>query len=725
MICENSRQSKLVVKRNMIKKTYCYCYSLWLVPFLVLALLVLLAPVQQVNSAGASSGVKGILTIEPVSGPPGTIITITGSGYTPDGTYKLFRDTTLLTTDDVDATGAFTATYTMPLLPAAAYKFAATTLTGDTTETAAIFTVTPLITTGSSSGKAGDVITITGRGFQKSGAVAIYFDTSNAPIISPPADATGTFNSSFIVPETYQGLHSLMGKDTINYTSRLDFNVNPSIKVAEINTSTDSQITVSGSGFSGSSTISFYIDNVKIDALTSTNAAGSFIGVKITIPTISGGIHNLKAQDSKGFYDLSSITVTSSITLSPSEGSAGTQIRIEGGGFIANAQILISYQDRRVTTVPSLIRSDYSGNFTASILAPVSPSGTFIISATDGTNNGSANFILNASALLAQTNGSVGNEILIRGNGFKAGAALNIKFDNIAIASVSVGTDGSFNGSIIVPAALPGPHKVIVTDGLNPIVLTFFIEAYAQISTPKGTSSQTLGNVGGPVTVKGNGLTPGSTVNITYDSEPVGFATVDATGCFSADFDAPPSESGNHIVVASDGINQFSFIFVMEATPPPSPMCLAPMNDTKSSAQTRFQWVGVSDPSGVTYRLQLSQFPNFKPLIMDKIGLTESGYLLTAEEKLQASSQKQPYYWRVQAIDNASNASPWSEASTFYVGFIVPPAVLYTFFGLVGLLIFGGGFVIGTRWGGKFKLFSRHQPEAIEATGETEEAAAS
>ncbi len=139
----------------MIIRTRSFRYRLGLVPFLALALLVLLAPAWPLDAAAPITTLKGTLTITPFSGPPGTDIVITGSGYTPYSTYKLFRDTTLVATDTLDFNGAFTTVYAVPQLPSGAYKFTATAGTGDTTGTAAVFTVTPAITIGSSLGKPG------------------------------------------------------------------------------------------------------------------------------------------------------------------------------------------------------------------------------------------------------------------------------------------------------------------------------------------------------------------------------------------------------------------------------------------------------------------------------------------------------------------------------------------------------------------------------------------
>jgi len=695
-------------------------FWLWLAPFMILALVLVLAPVWPVVASSASTG---ILTIDEISGPPGTDIEITGSGYTADSTYKVLCGTTLIASDTVEADGGFNIDYSIPLMAAGTYKFTATTTAGETTATAAVFTVTPKITIGSSTGKVGDVVSIIGKGFQKSGVVSIYFNSSTTAVITPQADSTGSFTSSFTVPETYQGKHTVIGKDTGNYTPRLDFTVNPSITVAQINASSDSQITVSGAGFTRSSTISFYIDNEKIDALTSSSATGDFSSIKITIPGIASGSHTLKVMDSKENYDSAKITVTSAIFISPTNGPAGTPIRIKGSGFNSESLISVSYQGQSITSDPEIIISDEDGNFNALILAPSSSAGAYNIGVSDdGSNTCTGIFTITASARLEKTSGVVGSNVAVNGSGFRAGTGINIKFDNSAIASGSVGSDGLFTASFKVPASLSGQHKVIITDGLNPITLSFFIEASAQISTSIGSGNQASGNVGSPITVTGSGFTPGATVNVTYDAEPAGASTVSDVGSFTVPFNAPASEAGDITVIASDGVNEFPLVFIMENIPPPTPMCLYPFKDEKSSALTNFQWVGVSDPSGISYRFQLSQDPEFKQLMIDKKALTGSSYQLTPEEKLKAGGK--PYYWRVQAVDNASNASPWSAVSNFYVGLVIPSGLLYGFFGLVGMVVFGGGFVIGSRWGAKISaILSRFKKGKSGENADSEEAA--
>jgi hypothetical protein len=85
--------------------------------------------------------------------------------------------------------------------------------------------------------------------------------------------------------------------------------------------------------------------------------------------------------------------------------------------------------------------------------------------------------------------------------------------------------------------------------------------------------------------------------------------------------------------------------------------------------------------------------------MLEKKNLTDSEYPITKEERLKSVSKKAPYYWRVKAIDGASNESRWSDARSFYVGFyfVMPQWAIYTLFG-IGALLFGFlGFWVGRK----------------------------
>ena len=142
-------------------------------------------------------------------------------------------------------------------------------------------------------------------------------------------------------------------------------------------------------------------------------------------------------------------------------------------------------------------------------------------------------------------------------------------------------------------------------------------------------------------------------------------AVTDDSGNFSKSITIPVSKAGKHTIKVSDASNNnFSATFNVDNTPPPVPNPTSPADGSKigltGNVTPTFKWSAVVDPnytSGVVYNLQIdtdSAFPH--PLLLET-GLTSTHYTLTKAEALP----KGQYYWRVQAVDPASNVSAWSQ----------------------------------------------------------------
>ena len=90
----------------------------------------------------------------------------------------------------------------------------------------------------------------------------------------------------------------------------------------------------------------------------------------------------------------------------------------------------------------------------------------------------------------------------------------------------------------------------------------------------------------------------------------------------------------------------------------------------------------------------------FNNLVLEKPGQENPSYTLTNLEKLNSSKSNVPYFWRVKAIDLASNDGDWSQTDSFYVS-SQPDWVKYTLIGLGGaaaaVLIFWSGAIFGRR----------------------------
>jgi hypothetical protein len=81
-----------------------------------------------------------------------------------------------------------------------------------------------------------------------------------------------------------------------------------------------------------------------------------------------------------------------------------------------------------------------------------------------------------------------------------------------------------------------------------------------------------------------------------------------------------------------------------------------------------FTWTTVSDPSGVTYSLQVDNDDNFSSPEIDATGLTENAYTLTV------ALSDDNYSWRVRAVDGANNSSDWSTVWTLLIDTTAPLA---------------------------------------------------
>ena len=204
-----------------------------------------------------------------------------------------------------------------------------------------------------------------------------------------------------------------------------------------------------------------------------------------------------------------------------------------------------------------------------------------------------------------------------------------------------------------------------------------------------------MGNVATTLTVSGIGFIFDGIVTIKYDDIQVAIATSNDNGAFSITFDVPASIGGNHTITTSDGSNIIKCIFTMESEAPPTPGLLLPEETNRAEAETYFNWEDVTDDSlPVTYTLQIATNADFTPasIVLEKEGLTDSDYTITEEERLEPTKKEAPYYWRVKAIDSASNESEWSAPGLFYIigGFAWPSWIIHLWWGLGAL---GAGFL--------------------------------
>ena len=459
----------------------------------------------------------------------------------------------------------------------------------------------------------------------------------------------------------------------------------PQITLSASTASVGSTITCSGNGFAASSNISFSLDSTAISGVAITDVNGKFSNTTLTIPPVSGGVHTFKAQDASGNSDTANMTISSVITISPNNGPAGTTITITGSGFLANGSINITYDGASV--IPSSVTVDSTGSFTTTFKAPSGPSGVHTVIASDASYTASTQFTSVIVAALTPTNGAVGTTITASGGGFKAKAPIIISYDGSQVALITTDSIGNFSTTFPASPSSTGTHQIAITDQTNTVNFSFSI-------VPAITVEPASGFVGSDTTVKATGFTANRAITIKYDADQKISSNADQTGTLIAIIKAPTSVGGNHLITVSDGTTTLTAIFTMDAVPPPVPPLLVPSSLTKADKIATLGWQEVTDRSGVTYTLQIATDATFSSLILQKQGLTTPAYTLIEEETLKSVSKKTPYYWRVKAIDAASNESEWSTPSTFYVGFVLADWAQYVIFGVVAVLFGVVGYLL-------------------------------
>ncbi len=647
------------------------------------------------------------LSISPASGPPGTSVTVTGSGFAAGetGITITFDGSPVASGISANSLGNWSGTFIVPASSSGAHSVSAygpITLAGFVPSVT--FTVpNRILAINPRSGPPGTVVTVTGSGFGTyETGITITFDGS--PVASAiSANSQGNWSGTFTVPASPSGAHSVSAYGSITPAGSIPgitFVVNPTIAVSPTNRPPGSSVTVTGSGFgAGETGITITFDGNPVASGISANSLGNWSGT-FTVPASPSGPHSVSAYGSvtlAGSLPGVTFVVNPTIAVSPTSGPPGSPVTVTGSGFGAGETgITITFDGNPVA---SGISANSLGNWSGTFTVPASPSGSHSVSAYGSvTLAGSlpgVTFVVNPTIAVSPTSGPPGSSVTVTGSGFGAGeTGITITFDGNPVASgISANSLGNWSGTFTVPASSLGSHSVRANGS---ITQAGSLGGTNFGVTPGISLNPASGYVGGTVQISGSGFAANSPLTFTYDDKeiPAEGATTDATGSFVKSFVAPKSKAGNHTVGVADGQrNSAKATFSMDSTPPPVPVPLSPGDGARlgilGDITPTFTWSSVADPSGVTYTLQVDTFPDFSQPVLDKTDIPTSHYTLTATEALPRGQ----YYWRVKAIDGASNESSWSQVRLLKSGLMPLWALVLII--LVGIAAVGAGVYFG------------------------------
>ena len=445
-------------------------------------------------------------------------------------------------------------------------------------------------------------------------------------------------------------------------------------------------VTLTNFNTSGTVDISFDAKSNVVET-DSTDSDGNLYTYFI-INEYPAGKYKVWATGTEDYQEINYFTIVPEIELGDSTGRIGDEIIIDGTGFAAHSEVSICFDNDEV----ALDKTNEDGSFSGGAAFPVPESynGNHTIKAVDEDDNyTTSSFSTQQSITISATSGTVGTGITINGTGFAADSDVTIRFANDDIATSKTDENGTFSDTFVVPAIVKGTYRIKITDGSN--------NEYADFSVLSATTiSPVTGHVGTEVTISGAGFTPNATIFVKYDETQVVKTNTDANGTFETNFNVPVSQHGEHAITATDTANTGEIVFTMESDSPPTPKLLLPANASKTSQTPQFSWEPVSDPSGVSYTLQVAADTNFSAIVLVKSSLNDSEYIVTEGGRLPPVKKEAPYYWRVRAIDRASNEGDWSTAGSFFMGISLAKPPGWIQWGLTGLGITMFGFLFGT-----------------------------
>lgn len=499
----------------------------------------------------------------PSSGNVGTSTTVSGTGFANESvTAKLGTFTLGSATPGAGAGGSagdLTVTAGAPEMPKGSYSVSAVGTLSGTINSAFTFVMNPKISLSSNSGLIGASTNISGNGFAASSTITITQDGGDTATTTT-SNSLGTFSAISYTPTGSRGGHTIAAHDAIpNLAATVNYVIIDPIITISANTGfVGDSITLTGTAFKPSVTVTVYYDGVATATTTTSDAAnGAFSGLSFTIPASIAGTHTISVRDTAGNTAPNKIfTVSAKITLSSSAGNVDSNTVLTGSGFAASSVVTIKWDGG--ASGPT-ITSGSTGSFSnLHFTIPTAVAGAHTINGTDASNNSAGNVTYTISPVitLGSVSGHAGDTTTISGTGFAASSTITVVFKgaNTATTTTSSST-GAFSGLsfTIPPTELPATDTITAHDAVpNTAGNKNYVVVGA--TTPVITLTNYSGNVANSVTIAGNRFSLTAT-SATVRLDGINTATTctvsggNVSGC---SYTLPATTAGTHTISLID-----------------------------------------------------------------------------------------------------------------------------------------------------------------------------
>ncbi|MFI5421310.1 MAG: hypothetical protein ACHQ1H_10125 [Nitrososphaerales archaeon] len=237
------------------------------------------------------------------------------------------------------------------------------------------------VTLSPTSASVGQVVKVTGTGFQGSSSVTVTFNGKT--VATTTSDVSGAFSTSFTVPSVAGGTYpvtatSCCSGGIVSASANLVVKAAAAtMKLSPVIAGTGKVVTVTGSGFGASKTITVSFGTRGTIATTTSDSTGAF-STTFTVPVIAGGKYKVNGTDGTIIVS-KTFTIRAHISEKPVRGSVGSTVTLMGTGYAANSAITVTFNGASVATGTS----DSTGSFSLSYQVPNLVAGSYSVVAKD------------------------------------------------------------------------------------------------------------------------------------------------------------------------------------------------------------------------------------------------------------------------------------------------------------------------------------------------------
>ncbi|MEK7813414.1 MAG: hypothetical protein AAB296_06600, partial [Candidatus Desantisbacteria bacterium] len=621
--------------------------------------------------------IQEIASLQPASGPVGTNITLTITGYTYyTGSSNLisidFAAQQTITSATLSANGSAVFSFDVDNQPAGPRVITARESLSNRLDTT-VFYVSTGISIIPTQGPVGTKVTLSGNGF---GTETLQIDFGTHQTITTTQAQGGVFLVTFLIDTQPIGTQGVTVTGLTYYgKSYISFCILPEIIIVNPGEGVVNQlITVEGTGFGGSETIRIDFGNTNsiTTSLTSTN--GTF-STTFLVNTQKYSTKTITATGSAYSFDIETDTFAIKPDIAqviPQFGVVGTKVTLIGTGYENGEEVGIDFGTHQ--TITTTIASS-NGTFSTTFVVDTQPIGT---SSTPGDFNIVGRGILSESAknwfyiepntiLVTPSSGPVGTKVTVEGTGYDYGEKIWISFGTLdigePITSVWPSINGTFSASFIVntqPIGTTIITAIVGSGGYPPAGHQGEKSATVFIITPKITIvNPSRGVVDTVVTVEGTGFAgAGNTevIKINFGThETITTTTTSLNGTFSVTFivDTQPALTRvitatglNSIITLSYGFATNTFFIEAEIT------LITPSTDVVGEVATL---IGEGYGANEEVRIDFGTHKTITTTIASGNGTFSTTFIISTQE------------WGTRVVTAQGNASQNLDTTTFLI----------------------------------------------------------